>query len=208
MSTSKTDLLVSMSKESRKFQVPDELANLYDFANSIDVRHFTHHGVQHEQSEELTSPRELGAWMAKRGLLWTGAKITPAMLETVLRLRTDIRTYLACDPAERRGNRRMTALLNTALEPFPLVAQFQDDRGWSLRAGRDDALAGLSTVVAELYNGSQNGTLDRLKMCAAEECQRVFFDRSKPATRRWCMSTLCGNRIKTRTYRARHRDAE
>jgi CGNR zinc finger len=31
-------------------------------------------------------------------------------------------------------------------------------------------------------------------MCAAEEYRRVFFDRSKPATRRWCMSTLCGNR--------------
>jgi hypothetical protein len=28
------------------------------------------------------------------------------------------------------------------------------------------------------------------KMCAAEKCRRVFFDRSKPAARRWCMSTL------------------
>jgi predicted RNA-binding Zn ribbon-like protein len=44
-------------------------------------------------------------------------------------------------------------------------------------------------------------------MCAAEECRRVFFDGSKPATRRWCISTLCGNRAKTRTYRERHRDA-
>ena len=61
-----------------------------------------------------------------------------------------------------------------------------------LRAARGDALAGLSTVVAELYDGSVRGTLDRLKMCAAQECRRVFFDRSKPATRRWCMSTLCG----------------
>jgi predicted RNA-binding Zn ribbon-like protein len=59
--------------------------------------------------------------------------------------------------------------------------------------------------VAELYDGSVRGTLDRLKMCAAEECRRVFFDRSKPATRRWCMSTLCGNRIKTRNYRERQR---
>jgi predicted RNA-binding Zn ribbon-like protein len=197
-----------MSRESRKFKVPDELANLYDFANSIDVRRFTHHGVQHEQSDELLGPRELGAWMAKRGLLWTGAKITPAMLETALRLRAEVRAYLACDPTERRSSRRMTALLNNALEPFPLVAQVKDDGGFSLRAGRDDALSGLSTVVAELYNGSINGALDRLKMCAAEECRRIFFDRSKPATRRWCMSTLCGNRIKTRTYRARHRSAE
>jgi predicted RNA-binding Zn ribbon-like protein len=44
-------------------------------------------------------------------------------------------------------------------------------------------------------------------VCAAQECRRVFFDRSKPATRRWCMSTLCGNRIKTRAYRERRRAA-
>lgn len=75
----------------------------------------------------------------------------------------------------------------------------------TLQGARNDALAGLSEVVAEFYNGSVNGTLDRLKMCAAEECRRVFFDRSKPVTRRWCMSTLCGNRMKTRAYRARHR---
>ena len=35
--------------------------------------------------------------------------------------------------------------------------------------------------------------------------KKLIFDRSKPATRRWCMSTLCGNRMKTRTYRERHR---
>ena len=94
-----------------------------------------------------------------------------------------------------------------ALKMFPLVAEARGHEGLALRASRDDALAGLSVVVAELYNGSTNGTLDRLKMCAAEECRRVFYDRSKPATRRWCMSTLCGNRTKTRTYRARHRGA-
>ena len=78
----------------------------------------------------------------------------------------------------------------------------------ALRPVRGDALAGLSAVVGELHDGSLKGTLDRLKMCAAEECRRVFFDRSKPATRRWCMSTLCGNRTKTRTYRERHRNAD
>src|SRR6266478_8567398 len=74
-----------MSKDSRKFKVPDELANLYDFANSLDVRHFTHHRVQHLQSDELEGPRELGAWMSQRGLLWSGAKIAPAMFDTALR---------------------------------------------------------------------------------------------------------------------------
>jgi predicted RNA-binding Zn ribbon-like protein len=194
-----------MSKESRKFQVPDQLAHLYDFANSLDVRHFIHHGVQHAQSDELVGPRELEAWLSKHGLPSSGGRITPAMYDTGLQLRADIRAFLGCEPAERRRKGKGAGLLNKALEQFPLVAEAQGERGFALRASRDDALAGLSVVVAELYDGATQGTLDRLKMCAAEECRRVFYDRSKPATRRWCMSTLCGNRIKTRTYRARHR---
>ena len=197
-----------MSKQSRKFKVPDELANLYDFANSLDVRRFTHHGVPHVEGDELTNPRELGAWMSQRGLLFTSAKITPAMFETALQLRASVRCYLEFDPVERRKNQDAVRSLNKAMHLFPLVAEARNDGALALRPAREDALAGLSVVVAELYDGSVRRTLDRLKMCAAEECRRVFFDRSKPATRRWCMSTLCGNRIKTRTYRERHRGVD
>ena len=60
-------------------------------------------------------------------------------------------------------------------------------------------------VVNQLYDASASGDLDRLKMCASEECRRVFYDRSKPGTRRWCQASLCGNRMKTRAYRERHK---
>jgi predicted RNA-binding Zn ribbon-like protein len=196
-----------MSKTSRKFKVPDELANLYDFANTLDVRHFTHHGVPHLQDDELTGARELGAWLSQRDLSFTDARITSAMFDTALQLRTALRAYLECEPVERRNNADAVRSLNAALGLFPLVAKARSGHGIVLQAARSDALAGLSAVVAELYDGSIKGTLDRLKLCAAPECRRVFFDRSKPATRRWCMSSLCGNRTKTRTYRERHRSA-
>src|SRR6267378_790849 len=138
-----------MSKDSRKFKVPDELANLYDFANSLDVRHFTHHGVQHLQSDELEGPRELGAWVSQRGLLWSGAKITPAMFDTALQLRSSVRAYLEIDPAERRKAGDSVRSLNKAMRLFPLVAEARNDGVMALRAGRDDALAGLSVVVAD-----------------------------------------------------------
>ena len=196
-----------MSKLSRKFQVPDGLANLYDFANTLDVRCFTQNREQHAQSDELESPRHLGTWMAQRGLLFTAARITPAMFETALQLRSDVRTFLECDARERQNNTDVVRALNKATQLFPLVAEARERSGMVLRPARTDALAGLSAIVAELYNGAVGGTLDRLKMCASEECRRVFFDRSKPASRRWCMSTLCGNRMKTRAYRERHRTA-
>ena len=196
-----------MSRESKKFNVPDELANLYDFANSLDVRHFTHHGVPHPQGDELTDGRALAAWMSQRGLSPAGARITPAMLATALELRTLVRSFLQCDPVERSRNKDAVRALNRTLKLFPLVVA-ADEGGMVLRTAREDALAGLSPIVAEFYDGSRNGTLDRLKMCASDECRRVFFDRSKPSTRRWCMSSLCGNRMKTRSYRERQRNAE
>jgi predicted RNA-binding Zn ribbon-like protein len=196
-----------MSKESRKFQVPDELAHLYDFANSLDLRHFTQRGMQHVPGDEFAGTREFAAWMSARELLQPGIKITPAMLQTALALRSGVRAYLEREPTERRNNKDMLRSLNRVIGLFPLIVEARDGGGMKLRPARDDALAGLSTIVAELYNGAASGTLDRLKTCAAEECRRIFFDRSKPGSRRWCVSTLCGNRAKTRTYRARHQGA-
>jgi len=196
-----------MSKASRKFHVPDELANLYDFANTLDLRHFAHHGVEHAQGDALETPQDLASWMAARGLAHAGAKLTPAMFETALGLRTALRDYLQHDPAGR-AQRGVIRALNEGMAAFPLVAELDGKGKARLRPRREDALAGLSTLVAELYDGARNGSLDRLKMCAADECRRVFFDRSKPATRRWCMSSLCGNRIKTRAYRARQRASQ
>jgi predicted RNA-binding Zn ribbon-like protein len=196
-----------MSKESRKFQVPDGLANTYDFANSLDLRHFTHFGVEHPQSDKLGGPKDLADWMQQHGLGADGGRITSAMFETALRLRGALRDYLQCEPAERRRNRDVLGELDHALAPFPLRVVVRAGRGAILAAAREDALAGLSAIAIELHDATLLGTLDRLKMCASEECRRVFFDRSKPATRRWCMSTLCGNRMKTRAYRERRREA-
>ena len=90
-----------MSRESKQFGVPDQLANLYDFANTLDLRHFTHHGVVHPQDDDLKGAKELGVWMSQRGLSFTSARITSAMLDTAIELRTCVRNFLQCDPAGR-----------------------------------------------------------------------------------------------------------
>jgi predicted RNA-binding Zn ribbon-like protein len=194
-----------MSKASRKFQVPDELANLYDFANTLDLRHFVHHGVQHRQAEELSSPSTLGDWMKERGLFERSGIPSQKTFDHALRLRSAIRDYLKCDGEERRRKAAMMEALNKAMEPFPLRVAGSGRDGMRLLSAETNTPAGLSAIVAELYDGASNGTLDRLKMCAADECQRVFFDRSKPGSRRWCQTELCGNREKTRAYRERQK---
>jgi predicted RNA-binding Zn ribbon-like protein len=181
------------------------LANLYDFANTLDLRHLTHHGVQLQQAEELGSPAALGEWMKQRGWLERGAVPSQRTFDAALRLRGAIRDYLKCEPANRHHKPAIIEALTGAMAPFSLRVAAGGKDGMKLLSAEAGAQAGLSAIVAEIYDGSANGTLDRVKTCAADQCQRVFFDRSKPGTKRWCQSALCGNRQKTRTYRERQK---
>jgi predicted RNA-binding Zn ribbon-like protein len=198
--------MVSVGQLARQFKVPNELANLYEFTNSLDLRCFTHNRVQHATGDELANAQGLASWMAERGFIKPGATISSSLFDTAIQLRSGVRALIACDPAERPKNMGVWRSLNKTLQLFPVVAQANHRGEMGLQSVRNDALGGLTTIVAELYSASKDGSLDRLKMCAAEECQRVFFDRSKPGSRRWCLSTLCGNRMKTRTYRERHKN--
>jgi predicted RNA-binding Zn ribbon-like protein len=39
--------------------------------------------------------------------------------------------------------------------------------------------------------------------CTSDECLWAFYDRSRNRSRHWCSMGVCGNRAKTRTYRAK-----
>lgn len=43
----------------------------------------------------------------------------------------------------------------------------------------------------------------RLRVCAAQDCDLVFYDGSAAGARRWCSMRRCGNRAKVRAHRAR-----
>lgn len=45
----------------------------------------------------------------------------------------------------------------------------------------------------------------RLKSCEGPLCALPFLDDSRGATRRWCTTQRCGNRVNTRAYRERSR---
>jgi predicted RNA-binding Zn ribbon-like protein len=44
--------------------------------------------------------------------------------------------------------------------------------------------------------------IERLRVCDADDCEGLYVDMSKNASRRFC-STRCGNRMAVRAYRAR-----
>jgi len=75
-----------------------------------------------------------------------------------------------------------------------------DDRG-ARQAGQqpDGWAAGCATGLAVVLGGD---LYDRLGVCTAPRCDRVYVDTSRNGTRRYC-STSCQNRVKTAAFRAR-----
>ena len=64
----------------------------------------------------------------------------------------------------------------------------------------DDALARLAEpLVGELTGGHP----ERIRICASETCEWVFYDTSRTGRRRWCDMATCGNRAKAARHRAR-----
>lgn len=52
-----------------------------------------------------------------------------------------------------------------------------------------------------------DGELDRLRRCAADDCDHVLVDLSRNRSKRYCDSRRCGNRLHVAAYRERRRAA-
>jgi predicted RNA-binding Zn ribbon-like protein len=72
-----------------------------------------------------------------------------------------------------------------------------------------DAFAGLVIPIVEsAADALILGELPRVRRCADSRCQRVFFDNTKNARRRWCDMATCGNRAKAARHREKVRTAD
>jgi predicted RNA-binding Zn ribbon-like protein len=87
--------------------------------------------------------------------------------------------------------------------------------GGSRQAGRSrvrvsQALSAMARDAVLLFdepNASADGH-SRVRACAADDCDLVFYDESRSNNRRWCSMQRCGNRAKVRTHRLRAADAK
>ena len=184
----------------KKYGVPQELALRYEFVNSWDGRSYVEQGEPHVPADELETPPLLERWMQERGLLPRGESIAPGEHRRALELRTALRSLV--EGAEDSG-KTARERLNRVSQFYPLVVRMGASGIPELQPEED--ATGLGRVLAEFLALGASGRLDRLKMCSSEECRWIFFDRSKPGSRRWCSSLLCGNRQKTREYRKRQK---
>lgn len=151
--------------------------------------------------EKFHQPSDLGAWLAGR-FERVNTESNDRELIDAIALRAAIAGLAHATSARRplNGDDIDTINLFAATPNIPPSLA-----GGGRQAGRSAVRVGqaLSTIARDAVDLFRDDS-GRLRACAAEDCQLIFFDESRSNNRRWCSMQRCGNRSKVRAHRARN----
>lgn len=183
----------------------DERAWWFDSGSlALDFAYTGAMGGETGRAETMHSASELGAWLAGRfPEVLDGA--TDRDLVDARALRTAI-ARAATALSHGRGIPSDDVDLINLFAATPDIAPALG--GGTRQAGRSRAKASqaLSVLARESVELFAVDPADRIRECAAEDCDLIFYDGSRSNNRRWCSMNRCGNRAKVRAHRAAHRE--
>lgn len=171
---------------------------LRDFVNTYDVE---------EGREDLAEPADLARWLVATGLAHPA--VTSSATAGDLAAARELREALRAALRENHDGRTEHPELEELAGRYTLRLTFGPGGpalSPAVRGGRPMQSA-LARIVAAVLATAAEGRWARLKVCAEDTCQWAFIDSSKNHSRSWCSMKVCGNRAKTRAYRARRRDS-
>ncbi|MGW0227650.1 CGNR zinc finger domain-containing protein [Actinopolymorpha singaporensis] len=179
-------------------RVPPPVELLPAFVNTYDV--------DLAEPEQLPDPAALTAWLRSQGLIADG---TPPAADDDVALAHELRAGLRQAMRQHHDGDLTTVVpeLERAAARLPLRVIFTGTAP-SLAPAGTGVTAALAALVAAVATAEAEGSWQRLKLCAAEDCEWAFLDSSKNRSRHWCSMGSCGNRQKTRAYRARLKAAD
>lgn len=175
--------------------LPADVALVHAFVNSLDLREYRVHGKRMTPGDAWEGgPAALARWLDAHGL---PAGEDPDAFERAVRLRAALRdSTCQTAPEEPAPLADLPLLVTVGVGAGPRLV--------SAAAGVDAALARILITAVDL---SARGLWARLRMCLADDCRWIFYDRSRPGRGRWCSPQLCGNRFKIRAHREGRRDS-
>jgi predicted RNA-binding Zn ribbon-like protein len=185
-----------------------------DFTDTVDWRTSNH------ATDKLQTYADLVNWSQRRGvvdekesrMLLRLSKREEATGERVLEkarvLREAIYRMFSAAAHRERADATDVRVLNGYLAHAlaKMEVQITDTGyrlGWCTEEATERVLYPIAKSAADLLTSSD---LAKVKECANEEegCGSLFIDSSKSHSRRWCSMDSCGNKVKLRTYYARH----
>jgi predicted RNA-binding Zn ribbon-like protein len=153
--------------------------------------------------ERLLTPHDLARWMAETGILTPPPDASARQLAAGRALREAInrlaRPGIAPDPGDREELNRWAARA-------PLAPQLTSEGNlvWAADLPVEAMFATIARDALDLLSGPLAG---RIRECGAWDCALLFVDTSRPGRRRWCSTAGCGNRVRTKAYRQRRKEA-
>jgi predicted RNA-binding Zn ribbon-like protein len=186
MLTGKEFILVSreMARKPPRYDVPnaapEPLRLVQRFVNTVNL----------ESGEDW-----LGRWFDEEGVSAAETEVIRARV-----VREAIRELLY-----ENNRQRADAAAREVLTAAADSASFTVDLSGPVLVPRAPGVDGaVGRVLAVAFLAMLDGSWPRLKCCRNHHCRWSFYDYSKNRSASWCSMQLCGNRTKTRAYRARH----
>lgn len=174
---------------------PGDLRFVQAFVNTLDVET----GV-----DQIAEPAALEAWLRTHGGLGEGTRLGPEDVRAVARFREALRTLLT---EGSESDPEALAVLDEVGRRARLCVVTRPDGSLAFAPAAGDVWSSLGELLAIVHTAMREGTWERLKVCAADECRWAFYDASKNRSGTWCSMRTCGNRHKVREHRARLRGA-
>jgi predicted RNA-binding Zn ribbon-like protein len=151
--------------------------------------------------ERLIEPEDLARWFVDAALAGESLAVSQRQLAAGRALRESINRLARPGLEPEAGDR---ARLNRWAAHAPLAPQLTEQRDliWVSERPVEAIFATIARDAVDLLSGPLAG---RIRECSAPDCALLFVDRSRPGQRRWCSGAACGNRTRTKTYRARRK---
>jgi predicted RNA-binding Zn ribbon-like protein len=175
---------------------PGRLDVIRRFVNTYDLE---------DHTDRVGTPEELRAWLSDEGLLGSRARVTPDDVRRAAEVRGAIRELLLTHigrplPADAPKT------LDAAARRADLGVRFHPDGGSAVEPAAEGVDGAVGEMLAIIAASMADGTWDRLKACAADDCHWAFYDHTRNRSGVWCDMAVCGNRAKVERFRERARE--
>ncbi|GII55845.1 hypothetical protein Pth03_42340 [Planotetraspora thailandica] len=168
---------------------------------ALDFGYTGDYGYGNPAWERLHSPADLTAWLTERfGPL--AAAVTEDEFGDALLVRAAITATARALAVEAQPNPRDIDHINEVAAGADLPPHLP---GGGRTPGLATARRAFSTIARDAI-GTFGAGPGRIRHCEADNCALIFFDGSRPNSRRWCSMKRCGNRVKVRAHRSREKE--
>jgi predicted RNA-binding Zn ribbon-like protein len=157
--------------------------------------------------DDWKAQEQLQAWLLQRHLLGEGVRLTQGDYRRVIEVRETLRALLRANSGRSLAPDQAETF-NYIARHAPLRVHLRPDGQTTLLPDIDGIDGVIGSLLSTVFIAMTDGTWPRLKVCANDRCQKVFYDHSKNHSGIWCSMAVCGSRNKARAYRRRHQEKD